>query len=69
MVQQVKNRTSIHEDMASIPGLNQWVKDLVLPRVLLKFADVAWILGYCGCGVGWQLKLLFNHYSQNLLTP
>ena len=31
MAQQVKNPTSVHEDVGSIPGLHQWVKDLVLP--------------------------------------
>ena len=30
MAQQVKNSTSIHEDVALIPDLIQWVKDLAL---------------------------------------
>ena len=30
VVQQVKNPTSVHEDVGSISGLAQWGKDLVL---------------------------------------
>ena len=31
MAQCVTNPTNVHEDLGSIPGLTQWVKDLAWP--------------------------------------
>ena len=35
VAQRVKNPASIHEVEGSIPGLAQWVRDLVLPQAVV----------------------------------
>ena len=60
VAQRVKNLTIFHEDVSSIPGLDQWVKDLALPWAVVQVAVVAQILCCCVCGVGLQLQPYFD---------
>ena len=57
MAQQVKYPTSIPEHAGLIPGLAQWIKDLVLLQTSIYVAGAAWIWRCYGCGVGLQLQL------------
>ena len=52
VAQQVKNLSGTHEDVGSIPGLTQWVKDPWLLQPAMQVTDVTWIQCCLGCGIG-----------------
>ena len=51
------NLTRNHGVLGSVPGLDQWVKDLAFLWAVVWVADAAQIWCCCDCGVGWRLQL------------
>ena len=69
VAQQLTNPSRIHEDVCSIPGLAQWVKDLVLlwlwcrPAAVAPIQPLAWELPYAANAAlnSKKKKKLFNY--------
>ena len=57
MARPVKNPNSFHEDEGLIPGLTQWVKNLMLPQTAAQVSDSTRIQHCHDCGAGRQLQL------------
>ena len=47
----LRTRHSVHENAGLIPGLTQWVKNLVLLQVAALVTDMAHHIQLC-CGIG-----------------
>ena len=60
VVEWLMNPTANHEVVDLIPGLTQWVKDLVLLWAVVWVADAVRILCCGGSGVGQWLQLRFG---------
>ena len=60
MAQQVTNPPSIHEDVGSTPGPDQWVMDPELLQAGVYFRVTAQIWRCRGCGVALQPQLRFD---------